>query len=124
MGRLAAEDSTDEVVEVLRGVDTVFLVYGLCGGTGTGAAPVIANLAGRLKAQTAVVVSRPFMFEGEYRRKIAKQGLETVQDAVNYVFAISCDRVFRWLEKDQLPVERAFALTAKALAWQVLARLS
>src|SRR5512146_2461803 len=72
IGRQAALENTDRIVEVLQGADMVFVTAGLGGGTGTGAAPVIASLSKELDARTVAVVTKPFGFEGPRRRKLAE----------------------------------------------------
>ena len=74
VGRQAALEDTDKIVELLQGADMVFVSAGLGGGTGTGAAPVIASLAKELDALTIAVVTKPFTFEGARRMRLADQG--------------------------------------------------
>jgi cell division protein FtsZ len=93
MGRQAALDSTDEIVEILQGADMVFVTAGMGGGTGTGAAPVIANLAKDLEALTVAVVTKPFGFEGPRRMRMAEEGLQKLAAAVDTVIAIPNDRL-------------------------------
>src|ERR1700756_5691222 len=75
VGRQAALEDTERIIDVLEGADMVFVTAGLGGGTGTGAAPVVASLAQELNALTVAVVTKPFSFEGPKRRKQAEQGL-------------------------------------------------
>src|SRR5215467_6664519 len=75
MGRQAALEDTERIIEVLEGADMVFVTAGLGGGTGTGAAPVVASLSKELNALTVAVVTRPFGFEGSRRMKAAERGL-------------------------------------------------
>src|ERR1044071_9497808 len=77
-GRQAALENTDDIVELLQGADMVFVTAGLGGGTGTGAAPVIAGLAKQLDALTVAVVTKPFGFEGPKRMRLADSGLATL----------------------------------------------
>ncbi|HLK48730.1 MAG TPA: cell division protein FtsZ [Bryobacteraceae bacterium] len=93
IGRQAALENTDRIVEVLQGADMVFVTAGLGGGTGTGAAPVIASLAKELDALTVAVVTRPFAFEGPRRARLAEQGLTQLTAAVDTVIAIPNDRL-------------------------------
>ena len=74
IGRQAAEENRDEIQEVLKGADMVFVTCGLGGGTGTGAAPIVAETAKELGALTVAVVTKPFAFEGAQRRAIAEEG--------------------------------------------------
>jgi len=93
IGRQAALENTDCIVEVLQGADMVFVTAGLGGGTGTGAAPVIASLAKELDALTVAVVTKPFSFEGPRRLRLAEQGLAQLTSAVDTVIAIPNDRL-------------------------------
>src|SRR5579871_4520299 len=93
IGRQAALENTDTIVEILQGSDMVFVTAGLGGGTGTGAAPVIASLAKELDALTIAVVTKPFGFEGPRRLRLAEQGLTQLTSAVDTVIAIPNDRL-------------------------------
>jgi cell division protein FtsZ len=93
IGRQAALENTDRIIEILQGADLVFVTAGLGGGTGTGAAPVIASLAKELDALTVAVVTKPFAFEGGPRKKIADQGLGRLAETVDTVIAIPNDRL-------------------------------
>jgi cell division protein FtsZ len=93
IGRQAALENTDHIVEMLQDADMVFVTAGLGGGTGTGAAPVIANLAKELGALTVAVVTKPFGFEGPRRMRLAEEGLGMLASAVDTVIAIPNDRL-------------------------------
>jgi cell division protein FtsZ len=93
IGRQAALENTDHIVEVLQGADLVFVTAGLGGGTGTGAAPVIASLAKELDALTIAVVTKPFGFEGPRRLRLAEQGLAQLTSVADTVIAIPNDRL-------------------------------
>jgi cell division protein FtsZ len=93
IGRQAALENTDHIVEMLQGADMVFVTAGLGGGTGTGAAPVVASLAKELDALTVAVVTKPFGFEGPRRMKIAEDGLRKVASTVDTVITIPNDRL-------------------------------
>ena len=93
IGRQAALENTDEIVEILQGSDMVFVTAGLGGGTGTGAAPVIAALAKELDALTVAVVTRPFRFEGPRRMRMAEECLEKLASSVDTVIAIPNERL-------------------------------
>ena len=95
IGQKAAEESTEEIYDVLKGADMVFITAGMGGGTGTGAAPVIANIAQDLGALTVGVVTRPFTFEGAHRRKVAEQGIEQLKPAVDTLIVIPNDRLLQ-----------------------------
>src|SRR5205814_6113731 len=79
VGRSAALEDTDKILQALDGADMIFVTTGLGGGTGTGAAPVIASLASELGALTVAVVTRPFKFEGKKRQLQAERGLEALR---------------------------------------------
>ena len=93
IGRQAALENTDHIVEVLQGADMVFVTAGLGGGTGTGAAPVIASLSKELDALTVAVVTKPFGFEGPRRMRLAEDGLQRLASTVDTVIAIPNDRL-------------------------------
>jgi len=93
IGRQAALENTDHIVEMLQGADMVFVTAGLGGGTGTGAAPVIANLSKELGALTVAVVTKPFGFEGPRRMRLAEEGLAKLASMVDTVIAIPNDRL-------------------------------
>jgi len=93
IGRQAALENTDRIVEALQGADMVFVTSGLGGGTGTGAAPVIASLSKELDALTVAVVTKPFGFEGVRRRRLAEEGLGRLASTVDTVIAIPNDRL-------------------------------
>ncbi len=95
VGAAAAEASRQHLLSLLRGVDLVFITAGLGGGTGTGAAPVIARLARECGALTIGLASLPFSFEGNHRRHIAEAGLATLEQAVDALFVIPNDRLLR-----------------------------
>ena len=93
IGRQAALDDTEKIIEVLEGADMVFVTTGLGGGTGTGAAPVVAALAKELGALTVAVVTKPFGFEGPRRMKQAERGLADLASTVDTVISIPNDRL-------------------------------
>jgi len=93
IGKQAAEDSADEIEELLRGADMVFVTAGEGGGTGTGGAPVIAKIAMDLGALTVGVVTRPFSFEGKRRSSQAEQGIEALREVVDTLIVIPNDRL-------------------------------
>jgi cell division protein FtsZ len=93
IGRQAALENTDRIVETLQGADMVFVTAGLGGGTGTGAAPVIASLAKELDALTVAVVTKPFGFEGPRRMRLAEDGLRKLAAIVDTLIAIPNDRL-------------------------------
>src|SRR5688572_1561095 len=93
VGRTAALEDTEKLIEALDGADMVFVTTGLGGGTGTGAAPVIASLASELGALTIAVVTKPFKFEGKKRQIQAERGLEELRDCVDTVITIPNERL-------------------------------
>ena len=93
VGRHAALEDTDKLIQAIDGADLVFVTAGLGGGTGTGAAPVIASLASELGALTIAVVTRPFTFEGRKRAIQAERGLEELRDCVDSVITIPNERL-------------------------------
>src|SRR3979490_1798194 len=88
VGRQAALEDTDAIIQALSGADMIFVTTGLGGGTGTGAAPVIASLASELGALTIAVVTKPFKFEGKKRLLQAERGLEALRDCVATIINI------------------------------------
>src|SRR5438067_8605139 len=93
VGRQAALEDTEKIIQALDGADMVFVTTGLGGGTGTGAAPVIASLASELGALTIAVVTKPFRFEGKKRQAQAERGLEELRDCVDTVITIPNERL-------------------------------
>ncbi|MCL4851268.1 MAG: cell division protein FtsZ [Bryobacteraceae bacterium] len=93
IGREAALEDTERIIEILEGADMVFITAGLGGGTGTGAAPVVASLAKELNALTVAVVTKPFSFEGPRRMKQANAGLSELASMVDTVIQIPNDRL-------------------------------
>lgn len=100
VGRQAALEDTEKIIDQLEGADMVFVTAGLGGGTGTGAAPVVASLAKELGALTVAVVTKPFSFEGSKRRKQAEQGLAELASVVDTVIAIPNDRLLEQAPED------------------------
>ena len=99
VGRQAAEESRDELREALKGADMVFVTAGKGGGTGTGAAPVIAEIARELGALTVGVVTKPFSFEGKKRASQAETGIETLAKRVDTLIIIPNDRLLQVVER-------------------------
>jgi cell division protein FtsZ len=93
IGRQAALENTDRLVELLQGADMVFVTASLGGGTGTGAAPVIASLAKELDALTVAMVTKPFSFEGPRRMRLAEEGLAKLASSVDTVITVPNDRL-------------------------------
>jgi cell division protein FtsZ len=99
VGRQAALEDTEKLIEALDGADMVFVTTGLGGGTGTGAAPVIASLATELGALTIAVVTKPFKFEGKKRQLQAERGLEELRDCVDTVITIPNERLLATINR-------------------------
>jgi len=99
LGQKAADENREELQENLKGADMVFITCGLGGGTGTGAAPVIADIAKESGALTVAVVTRPFDFEGEQRKTIADAGLRDLGDRVDAIITIPNDRILQIVDK-------------------------
>ena len=93
VGKLAAEENKEEITQLLRGADMVFVTAGLGGGTGTGAAPVVAEIAKSLGALVVGVVTLPFSFEGSYRNQLAKEGLEVLGQKIDTLLVIPNDKI-------------------------------
>jgi cell division protein FtsZ len=105
VGRQAAEDSYDRIKTALRGSDMVFVTAGEGGGTGTGAAPVVARIAREVGALTVAIVTSPFGFEGNRRRSQALEGVRELRDAADTLIVIPNDRLLEVLEKGTSLVE-------------------
>ncbi|HYA09870.1 MAG TPA: cell division protein FtsZ, partial [Gaiellaceae bacterium] len=105
VGRSAAQETRDELKEALKGADMVFVTAGEGGGTGTGAAPVVADLALEVGALTVGVVTRPFAFEGRKRSQQAELGIENLRDRVDTLIVIENDRLLQVVEKRTSIVE-------------------
>jgi cell division protein FtsZ len=93
IGRKAAEEDTNRLIEMLQGADMVFVTAGLGGGTGAGAASVVASLAKELEALTVAVVTKPFTFEGPKRMRLAEQSMEELAEVVDTLITIPNDRI-------------------------------
>lgn len=100
VGKRAAEESKDEIVKVLQGSDMVFVTAGMGGGTGTGAAPVIAQLAKEMGILTVGVVTKPFVFEGKVRMKNAENGIAELKSKVDTLITIPNDRLLQIVQKN------------------------
>src|SRR5512145_1621490 len=114
VGRQAGEEHRDEIEEVLKGADMVFITAGKGGGTGTGAAPVIAEVAKSLGALTIGVVTRPFGFEGRRRAVQAEQGIQRLKEKVDTLIVIPNDRLLT-VANDKTSVLNAFKMADEVL---------
>ncbi|MEO8217209.1 MAG: cell division protein FtsZ [Acidobacteriota bacterium] len=99
VGKQAALEDTDRIIEMLSGADMIFITTGMGGGTGTGAAPIIASLAAELGALTVAVVTKPFSFEGKRRRIQAEQGIRALRDVVDTLITIPNERLLNFVER-------------------------
>ncbi len=99
IGRQAAEENRDEIQDVLKGADMVFVCAGMGGGTGTGAAPVVAETAKELGALTVAVVTKPFSFEGAQRRNLGEEGLQNLRDRVDTLITIPNDKLLSIIDR-------------------------
>lgn len=100
VGKRAAEESKDEIVKLLQGADMVFVTAGMGGGTGTGAAPVVAQLAKEMGILTVGVVTKPFAFEGKIRMKNAESGIAELKSRVDTLITIPNDRLLQIVQKN------------------------
>ena len=114
IGRNAALEDTDAIIQQLSGADMIFVTTGLGGGTGTGAAPVIASLASELGALTIAVVTKPFRFEGKKRLMQAEAGLEALRECVDTVITIPNERLLSIIDR-KTPLTDAFTLADDVL---------
>ncbi|MGQ9493116.1 MAG: cell division protein FtsZ [Anaerolineae bacterium] len=114
IGAKAAEESRDELYEVLKGSDMVFVTAGMGGGTGTGASPVIAEIARELGALTIGVVTRPFTFEGSQRAKAAEEGIAKLKEKAHTLIVVPNDRLLQIVDK-KASIETAFRVADDVL---------
>ncbi len=114
IGRKSALEDTERMLELLEGADMVFLTAGLGGGTGTGAAPIIASLAAEIGALTVAVVTKPFVFEGRRRMELADRGLEELRGAVDTLITIPNERLLNFVERGT-PLSEAFRIADDVL---------
>ncbi len=109
MGRRAAEETREEIANSLKGSDMIFITGGMGGGTGTGAAPVVAKIARESGALTVGVVTKPFLFEGQERMRSALQGIEELKKEVDALITIPNDRLLAIVDKETT-IKSAFAM--------------
>jgi cell division protein FtsZ len=114
VGRKSALEDTERMLQVLEGADMVFITAGLGGGTGTGAAPIIASLAAEIGALTVAVVTKPFVFEGRRRMELADRGLEELRGAVDTLITIPNERLLNFVERGT-PLSEAFRIADDVL---------
>ncbi len=109
IGKRAAEETKEEIQQTLKGSDMVFVACGMGGGTGTGAAPIVAKTAKELGALTVGVVTKPFSFEGQQRLRLAEQGLEELRKEVDALIVIPNDRLLATVAKETT-LKQAFSM--------------
>ena len=114
VGRQAAEENAEEIRQALEGADMVFITCGMGGGTGTGGAPVIAEIAKEMGILTVAVVTRPFSFEGHRRRQQADDGLENLKSKVDTLITIPNDKILSIIDK-KTPITEAFTVVDDVL---------
>ncbi|MCS6789031.1 MAG: cell division protein FtsZ [Patescibacteria group bacterium] len=119
LGRQAAEENRSEIEDALKGSDIVFLAAGLGGGTGSGASPVVAEIARQNGAITLAFVTKPFSFEGSQRAFIADEALMRLKDKVDALVVISNDKIFSLINKD-ISILKAFAAIDEVLKNAIL----
>ena len=114
IGQNAAIESTEELRNAMRGADMVFITAGMGGGTGTGAAAVVAQIARELEALTVAVVTKPFAFEGAKKMKLAEQGIERLRQAVDTLIIIPNQYLLKIVER-KTPIKEAFRIADDVL---------
>ena len=114
VGRQSAEESSEEIKSMLEGADMVFITCGLGGGTGTGGAPIVAEIAKELGILTVAVVTKPFSFEGMKRKQQAEDGLENLKGKVDTLIVIPNDRILSIIDK-KTPLTEAFGIVDDVL---------
>jgi cell division protein FtsZ len=114
IGKLAAEESRNEIRKALEGADMVFITAGMGGGTGTGAAPIVADLAREIDALTVAVVTKPFFFEGPRRKRVADEGISALTGRVDTIITIPNGRIQAVVER-RTPLKEAFRIADDVL---------
>src|SRR3989338_6732057 len=120
VGKQAAEENRSEIGEVLNNTDVLFITAGMGGGTGTGATPIIAEIAREKGILTIAIVTKPFSFEGSQRMTIAQDGLHRIKDKVDSLIVIPNDRIFSLIDKET-SIIKAFGFVDDILKQAVLA---
>ena len=114
LGHKAAEESRQEIARLFQDSDMVFITAGMGGGTGTGASPIVAEVAKELGALTVAVVTRPFTFEGRRRAEVAEQGIRNLRETVDAIITIHNDKLLSVADK-KMPIRNAFRLADEVL---------
>ncbi len=114
MGMLAAEESRDELAEAVDGADMIFITAGMGGGTGTGAAPVVAEIAKGLGILTIAIVTKPFNFEGVYRARVAEEGIVRLKERADSIVVVPNERLLTMCDAN-VSIEAAFKMVDDVL---------
>jgi cell division protein FtsZ len=114
VGEKAAMEDRDQIMNALKGADMVFVTAGMGGGTGTGAAPVIAQVAKELGALTVGVVTKPFDFEGRPKMRLAEEGIAKMREAVDTLIVIPNQHLMKMVD-DRTPIKKAFMMADDVL---------
>jgi len=114
LGQAAAEQNTQEIKEALKNADIIFITAGLGGGVGTGASPVVADIARKTKALTLAIVTKPFIFEGAQRKAIAEEGLKKLINRVDALMTISNNKLLHTIDRST-PILEAFNISDEIL---------
>ena len=118
LGMMAAQESRDEITKAIQGADILFITAGMGGGTGTGAAPVVAEIAKELGILTVAVVTRPFSFEGSQRAKVAEEGITMLREKVDTIVVICNDRLLSMCDMN-VSIDTAFKMVDDVLSQSV-----
>ena len=119
LGMMAAQESRDDIAHAIQGADMLFITAGMGGGTGTGAAPLVAEVARELGTLTIAIVTMPFSFEGVQRTKVAEEGIAMLAEKVDTLVVIPNDRLLRMCDMN-IPIESAFKMVDDVLHQSVL----
>ena len=114
IGEFAVKENREEIKEILKGSDLVFVASGFGGGTGTGASPVVSQIAKNGGALTVAIITTPFSFEGLPRQRIAEKGLESLRNKVDSLVVVANDKLLKMVT-DRIPVSSAFYLCDEIL---------
>ncbi len=114
LGKIAAEEDRDTIKQAIAGADLIFIACGLGGGTGTGVAPVVAQIAKEMGILTIAVVTTPFSFEGKERSRIATKGEEVLKDSVDTLISVSNDKLYNFIDS-KMSIESAFWMCDEVL---------
>lgn len=118
LGMMAAKESLDEITRAIQGADILFITAGMGGGTGTGAAPVVAEIAKELGILTVAVVTRPFSFEGSQRAKVAEEGITILKEKVDTIVVVCNDRLLNMCNMN-VSIDTAFKMVDDVLRQSV-----